>query len=173
MSQGIHRLEAQPWTTPACQGFQAVPLSLPLVFFPASGWAIARCSLRVLKDLPRNLLVPFSLSPWYQAISGEARLEGADLPSLSSHRSPQGGQEINCLMAFLPQFNFSGCLEPPVFYCLWSLAGAPEAALLFLLQPGLKELLTSSYLFIQPQHLDIITNYFFLERFFFFSVRRV
>lgn len=78
-------------------------------------------------------------------------------------------------MAFLPQFNFSGCLEPPVFYRLWSLAGAPEAALQFLLQPGLKEFLTSSYLFIQPQHLDIITNYLLLEGlfFFFFPVWRV
>lgn len=53
-------------------------------------------------------------------------------------------------MAFLPQFHFSVCLEPPVFYRLWSLAGAPVAALQFLLQPGFKELLTSSYLFIQP-----------------------
>lgn len=32
VSQGIHRLEAQPWTTPASEGFQVVPLSLPLVF---------------------------------------------------------------------------------------------------------------------------------------------
>lgn len=63
VSQGIHRLEAQPWTTPVSEGLQVVPLSLPLVFFPAPGWAIARCSLRTPKDLPRNLLVPFSHSP--------------------------------------------------------------------------------------------------------------
>lgn len=63
VSQGIHRLEAQPWTTPADEGFQAVPLSFPLVFFSAPGWAITRSSLRVPKDLPKNLLVPFSLSP--------------------------------------------------------------------------------------------------------------
>lgn len=31
---------------------------------------------------------------------GEARLEGVDPPSLRSHRSPQGDQEINRLMAF-------------------------------------------------------------------------
>lgn len=72
-------------------------------------------------------------------------------------------------MAFLPQFNFSGSLEPPVFYRLWSLAGAPAAALQFLLQPGLKELLTSFYLFKQPRHLDIITNYLFLEGFFLYG----
>lgn len=30
----------------------------------------------------------------------EAKLEGADPPSLWSHRSPQGDQGINCLMAF-------------------------------------------------------------------------
>lgn len=54
-----------------------------------------------------------------------------------------------------------------MFCCLWSLAGAPEAALQFLLQPGLKELLTSSYLFTQHQHLDIITNYLFFEGFFY------
>lgn len=49
---------------------------------------------------------------------------------------------------------------------------APEAALQFLLQPGLKELLTSSYLFVQRRHLDIITDCLFLEGFF-FPVRRV
>lgn len=32
VSQGIHGLEAQPWTTPACEGLQVVPLGLPLVF---------------------------------------------------------------------------------------------------------------------------------------------
>lgn len=38
VSQGMHRLEAQPWTAPACEGFQAVPLSLPLVFWcPRTG----------------------------------------------------------------------------------------------------------------------------------------
>lgn len=58
-----------------------------------------------------------------------------------------------------------------MFYRLWSLARAPEAALQFLLQPGLKELLAGSYLFIQPPHLDIITSYLFLEGF--FSVWRV
>lgn len=56
-----------------------------------------------------------------------------------------------------------------MFYRLWSLARAPKAALQFLLQPGLKELLTGSYLFIQPPHLDIITSYLFLEGFFLYG----
>lgn len=54
VSQGIHGLEAQPWPAPACEGFQVLPLGLPLVFFPA------RCSPRLPKELPRSLLVPFS-----------------------------------------------------------------------------------------------------------------
>lgn len=120
--------------------------------------------MRVPAQEPPGAIFPLSLISSGQKPNWRGQIPRAS-GATDLHRETR---ELTVSWPFLPQFNFSGCLEPPVFYCLWSLAGAPEAALQFLLQPGLKELLTSSCLFIQPQHLDIITNYLFLEGFLFF-----